>query len=951
MDPDILAAIDQPFVNGYLRGSEVSKMWEQAQAALPANEKLPSAWMKASIRRQDFASAQRVSSTAPIKTFGPLTQFKAASKAMIISKNKRRPFLQAVACAHLVSKMTPIKMGVTANNAPEISEKDRSTAEVIAFKFLSAAAKRVPSDAGFYSQFESLSLEGKQAMQTERAARAIDFSSTALQSPRDLQFLIHVFKSQGKFKEALAVLNDDSRTGLRSAIGAGSWELLIEKIKLLEACDKWEELWELCYHLLSDAERDRLGKDGSPLYSYGKIGEDFQVWRGLTVSAANIGTDEIVAKTRNALNEMVALNARNRFLAHVQFILHPSNRRANRSELLSLLSGPQNQYRATTSNFRDISHFSSRLTDLEKRELVLDCENYARDLSLHLPDKEEALVIKWVRSEVNSLKFDYNLVVSNPVSVSDTTLLEEFAANALRLYHISTQVERGLPVTERHCGDDAAILAAMACIHLAHQAKKNALLQCVTILELVLARSRHNYDAILPLIRVYLYQGAVSKAFEMYERLDIKNIQPFTLSWVLFTRISTLHPHESEHLRCDPLLTLQEYLRWAAEKHDTSPKILEKHFENDNAKGFCETAQFISLLFTSFSYFTMVTEAARMSLRRHADGTFASDTGICRPDSFKWTDVRDSIAVPSYEHYGQPVMDQYVRPGPIPATSWTNLQRGMIELRSCLVPHFEVADFDTFLMGQPDMHALDDDFFKSYEHDVESYSELTYAECWASVAAFHLKKALTTMAHAHQACLSLLGGKADGLDPTLLVIGRAENEIQAVLDTMANSPLGLEFWRKAVEQPTNFFEREGWEFFHNYYVGSEISIYFVGFLHLVLAFSAKLKIFTDRLPSKPSQLRAINNPVHWNQALTDMKEQIKERKRLVDRTVQSLQSTYRSKDGVQRILNGILGNGQTENDSRGFRDALELNLDRIFVAECCRDLAESWVDCLDGMKV
>lgn len=128
-------------------------------------------------------------------------------------------------------------------------------------------------------------------------------------------------------------------------------------------------------------------------------------------------------------------------------------------------------------------------------------------------------------------------------SLADIALFEHFISTCLRLYKLSLPLGKSLPASERRPGDDAAILAAMGCVHLYDMGDKRALLRSVVILEVLLSNSSHNYDALLLIIRIYFCLGAVSKGIIHYMKLDIKHIQYLTNSWILFTRISTLHPH------------------------------------------------------------------------------------------------------------------------------------------------------------------------------------------------------------------------------------------------------------------------------------------------------------------------------------------------------------------------------------------------------------------------
>lgn len=87
------------------------------------------------------------------------------------------------------------------------------------------------------------------------------------------------------------------------------------------------------------------------------------------------------------------------------------------------------------------------------------------------------------------------------------------------------------------------MLAVMALMHVADFGDDAAVLRCVFILETLLIKSPHNYDALLILIRLCLVTGTSSLAMEHYMQLSIKNMQHATLSWILYTHISLLHPY------------------------------------------------------------------------------------------------------------------------------------------------------------------------------------------------------------------------------------------------------------------------------------------------------------------------------------------------------------------------------------------------------------------------
>ena len=155
----------------------------------------------------------------------------------------------------------------------------------------------------------------------------------------------------------------------------------------------------------------------------------------------------------------------------------------------------------------------------------------------------KAQAVLWTISEINVLKLQYYLCISiRPMSL-DKTLLEMFVRRCLALYSMSMTLCADVPISERRPGDDAAILATMALVHVADLGESTALLRCTVILEALLNKSKHNYDALLIQVRLCLSLGLSSLAIERYLQLSLKHMQQATMSWILHTHISVLHPY------------------------------------------------------------------------------------------------------------------------------------------------------------------------------------------------------------------------------------------------------------------------------------------------------------------------------------------------------------------------------------------------------------------------
>lgn len=71
------------------------------------------------------------------------------------------------------------------------------------------------------------------------------------------------------------------------------------------------------------------------------------------------------------------------------------------------------------------------------------------------------------------------------------------------------------------------------------------LVQAAGILEHLLLKSPHNYEALLLLVRIYLLLGAGSLALKKFSKLSVKQIQYETVAHNLFTRLATIHPQSA----------------------------------------------------------------------------------------------------------------------------------------------------------------------------------------------------------------------------------------------------------------------------------------------------------------------------------------------------------------------------------------------------------------------
>ena len=290
----------------------------------------------------------------------------------------------------------------------------------------------------------------------------------------------------------------------------------------------------------------------------------------------------------------------------------------------------------------------------------------------------------WITSEINVLKLEYNLVISRDDNTFRDGLLQGFICNCLRLYRLSLKYDLNLPVSDRLPGDDAALLAAMGLIRLYKTRQRypehnNALLRSIVVLEHLLLRSKHNYDALLILVRLYMFLGAGSLAMERYSRLSIKHLQHATISWVLYTHLSTIHPHPVTISRTngggqttiDPGSDMVQALEWHKSASDLCKKSVASMQENGRWSMSLDALTTSTHIESGFSRLLLLVEAKRvarfLSVSHEiqsldvskwfsviAYGFHSSIANLTKvPIPSRTKDARDRSAFPNYEAHGQ----------------------------------------------------------------------------------------------------------------------------------------------------------------------------------------------------------------------------------------------------------------------------------------------------------
>lgn len=154
--------------------------------------------------------------------------------------------------------------------------------------------------------------------------------------------------------------------------------------------------------------------------------------------------------------------------------------------------------------------------------------------------------------EVNVLKFDYLFTISNRHRL-EATVVEAFVANAIRLYKIGTRLNEEV----RHDVASLAIFGLRVLAKIAHNPEIRDDAYCsvnnnrLELQAVFLARhftsgqvANQERPLLLQSIGLYIQLGLASIAFEHYPHVRVKEMLNDTVSHILLTRISQIHPFD-----------------------------------------------------------------------------------------------------------------------------------------------------------------------------------------------------------------------------------------------------------------------------------------------------------------------------------------------------------------------------------------------------------------------
>ncbi|KAL8857000.1 MAG: hypothetical protein Q9178_006405 [Gyalolechia marmorata] len=502
----------------------INTLWMQAANAQPSDEQLHQHWFLSRFRMRDWQGARKAAMTYT-KHF----------------PNRRDPFFWTIFANFMASKSLPDR------------DNEKELCGTMAYRMCAKAAEAVTLD------------RDQKGLKNGRVIRTLD----------DIAFLLDVYESQGKYEEALAVLESD-RTGINSRIGKRSWKLVTWKIRLLGSAQRWLDQFKFCFELLEDASPVN---DKPQVHGFGKLGNDGYVWTALVNAALS-------RKLPSWMADKGAINAETLETA-VTKAMEENFYKNTRLAVASLLDGFNTDRNAMCAGmlwvirldmdvrgvhlatkafeyFETYGHKSFCFNDLQPyvsamQPPVMRCFLskvrawlVERGYGSNRLGQDKPFDLDMLMAKTNALKLEYCLIHSRDKKsdeVTKDTNTEVFIVECIKHYDIGLQnsgknAEKPKEFADRFPGDDAGLLAAAALLKSPHESQNKTMLQAMVLLDELSTRSPANYEALGTLILLYVRIGAGSLAARTYHQLSIKNIQLPTLSWLLWTRLSTVHPHK-----------------------------------------------------------------------------------------------------------------------------------------------------------------------------------------------------------------------------------------------------------------------------------------------------------------------------------------------------------------------------------------------------------------------
>ncbi|KAI1942769.1 hypothetical protein LOZ66_001176 [Ophidiomyces ophidiicola] len=468
-------------------------VWQNAAKAMPQDEDIQAKWFTLASEAGDWKTAQ-----------------KAAMGLQINFPKVRKYYFWAIFMCYLLA------------SDPKSLPADKQFFGTLAYRMISKAADSVPRDP-------------KELLSPARA----------IQTPEELFLLVKIYTQQGRYSDIVNLLNS-AHLGVKSRIAQNDWSLVTTKLATLEKAGLWEQGMIFAKELLAlpDTLTDSRGSDCEEK-------DDWQVWKLLLTSAEKLSRENVFREVRDFIDTYISKRPKSRNAQLARLDLISLEILGNKETPTNLLAGCKAYFDRNKNKlycFHDIRSYLGKLDE----SLQKDFHTYVLQ---HVCIKDASDDLSGVSDDpfqcahaINALKLEFCF----QLLFDSSTETDDFACRCFQWLracgHHNTAPEASSTL-ETKPTDDFYLLASMSLIHPGGDNPVQLcfrptarLIQAAGIIEHLLLKSPHNYEALLLLVRIYLLLGAGSLALKTFSQLSVKQFQYETVAHNLFTRISTVHP-------------------------------------------------------------------------------------------------------------------------------------------------------------------------------------------------------------------------------------------------------------------------------------------------------------------------------------------------------------------------------------------------------------------------
>ncbi|KAI9256943.1 N-acetyltransferase B complex non catalytic subunit-domain-containing protein [Sporodiniella umbellata] len=368
----------------------------------------------------------------------------------------------------------------------------------------------------------SLALQGQSgnALSYTLAERMMSkaLEENRLKQVEHLRLYLLILMDQKKNKEALNLLldHDIGRTALRDP------EVQQIKSELLRNSKRWTEVLEESKRVLKTENQDDWFNWLAYFEAVEAIMKDEENSEKILSEAK-----ELIAATQKLVLDNKLLK-RGPFLAELELLhrLRKTEQKVDDALFLENIVLYFSRFGSKSCIFEDLQGYVGFLKGDKHR-----ASGFVHSLEKTIePSKEKAAQIKNVYKHVNIRKIEHLLDLHTN---TDTKKAIATVENLWQQYQEALPLGKDLEKTELQFGDEFVLIASHILLNLYQEHKEHIfVLQAILLLEDALVKSIHNFRIKLMLVRLYVLLGVYNRPMEIYKRMEIKQIQFDTMTYI-----------------------------------------------------------------------------------------------------------------------------------------------------------------------------------------------------------------------------------------------------------------------------------------------------------------------------------------------------------------------------------------------------------------------------------